>query len=184
MLSTDEIQPREAIDDLEGMGSQIAKILQAAKDAAGAITAEAEAVLQAATQQADERLVAANQDAEELLAAAEAIRTEAIDEAAKLRAEAERVVADAHRELAARRQEAEQIAADARRQADDIRRTASEQVEREQADARAAVHERLEQLAGHETAIRDRLFELATAVQEAQTALSPDGEHVAAESHG
>jgi DivIVA domain-containing protein len=176
--------PIEDLDEFESMGSQIAGVLRAAKDAAAALNAEADERLRTAIEQADERLATASRDAEELLAAAESIRTEAIDEAAQLRAEAERTLADAQRDSAAMRADAEQILASARQQAGHIQREAAERAEHELADARAGVQERLARLAGHEAAIRDRLLELADAVQDAHTVLSTNApEHVGAESH-
>ena len=170
----------EDLDEFENMGAQIAGVLRAAKDAAAQLNADADERMRAAVEQADERLAAASREAEELLAAAEAIRTEAVDEAAQLRAEAARAIADAQRDSAAMRADAEQILASARQQASHIQQEASERADRELAEARASMQERLNQLAAHESMIRDRLLDLADAVQEAHGVVGTNA-HVAAE---
>lgn len=158
-------------DAFEHLGTEIAAVLRAAKEAAAALTAEGAERLRAANDEATEVLAAAARDADELLAAAEAIRIESVDEAAALRAQATATLEAAQRDADSARVEAERILEDARSMARHI----TEETERQRHEVETATRDRLSSLAKHEAAIRDRLWQLNESVRSAGSLLA-DGD--------
>lgn len=158
-------------DDFESMGSQIAGVLRAAKEAAAAITTEAEEHARHCTEQAETTRADAERAAEEIMAAAESIKADAAREANELRAAAEAALADARRQADALRSEAESALAGARETARHLEQEAAERAHAHQIEAEAGVRTRLDALAVQEGAIRDRLEELGDAVRSATAVL-------------
>lgn len=158
-------------DDFESMGSQIAGVLRAAKEAAAAITTEAEAHDRQLREQAETTRAEAERAAEEVLAAAESIRADAAREADELRAAAESALAEARRQADELRSEAESAFAEARETARRLEQESDERARAHQIEAEAAVRTRLDALAVQESAIRDRLEELGDALRRATAVL-------------
>jgi DivIVA domain-containing protein len=164
----------ERTDDFESMGSEIASVLRAAKEAAAVLTSDAEERLRTATAEADEKLASASREAEALLATAESIRAESARDAQQLRANADIVVADARREADTVRAEADRIIAEAHEAARRIEDEARERAEAHHRGVEASIHERLAELGEHEATIRDRLLDLSAAVRAAGGVLDTD----------
>jgi DivIVA domain-containing protein len=162
-------------DDFESMGSQIAGVLRAAKEAAATMTTEAEEHVRHVTAQAETTRAEAERAAEEVMAAAESIRAEATREADELRTAAEAALADARRQAADLRAEAEATLADARETARRLEQEAHERARAHEIEAEAGVRTRLDALQSHEGAIRGRLEELGDALRNAAAVL--DGAH-------
>ena len=129
-------------DDFESMGSEIASVLRAAKEAAAGMTTDADAKLV----EAEALLADARREADELVAQAAAALSEARDTAGKIERDAE----ERSRQLV---QEAEE-------------RATAHRIE-----AEAGVRSRLDAIHRHEQAIRERLQHLSDAVLEATGSL-------------
>jgi DivIVA domain-containing protein len=143
-------QEAPARDDFEDMGAEIASVLRAAKEAAAAMTADADAKLS----EAEALLADARREADELLAQA----TAALGQAQE----------------SARRAEQE-----AQERSQQIVREAEEQAHAHRIEAEAGVRARLDAIRHHEREIRDRLEHLGDAVRDATVRLdSAPGEHI------
>ena len=135
-------QEAPARDDFEDMGAEIASVLRAAKEAAAAMTADADAKLV----EADALLTEARREADELVTQAAAALSEAHDAARTIEQEAEE---RSHR----------------------VVREAEERAHAHRIEAEAGVRARLDAIRHHEQAIRDRLEQLGAAVLEATGSL-------------
>jgi DivIVA domain-containing protein len=125
-------------DDFESMGVEIASVLRAAKEAAAAMTADADAKLA----EADALLAEARRETDELRANAQTALAEAREDAARLQHEAEE-------------------------RANQIRREAEEHAHAHRIEAEAGVRARLDVLGQHEQVIRSHVERLGDAVREA-----------------